>query len=182
MACPNCGTGVSVGAPCPACGFTSPAPAADQFGGPMPSGLTGYTPPPTAAQLYPEPAPAYSAPPPPPGHPAAYSAQGYPAQGYAPGYPPPPGNYPVGVPYNAYFAPQADVGNGFSIAGIVLGVIALVVCPLLFGLAGVAMAQRAHRRGESLSKVSFGVAIGGLVVGIIGTIVLRATTSLYDFS
>ena len=187
MVCPSCGTGVAVGAPCPACGFTppAPAPAADQFGSPMPSGLTGYAPPPTSAQLYPEPAPAPAYPAPVPGYDPAsvhgYAAPpqagGYQATGYAPGYPAP--AYPVGVPYNAYFAP-ADVGNGFSIAGIVLGVLAMVACPLILGLVAVSMAQRAHKRGERLWKVSLGVSITGLVVGIIGGIVVAVSTGVFS--
>ncbi|GLY97118.1 hypothetical protein Acsp02_43720 [Actinoplanes sp. NBRC 103695] len=142
----------------------------------MPSGLTGYAPPPTTAQLYPEtaPAPAY----PVPGYAAppqagGYQPAGYPANPY-PAYP----AYPVGVPYNAYFAP-AKVGNGFSIAGIVLGVLAIVACPLVLGLVAVSMAQRAYKRGESLWKVSLGVSITGLVVGIVGGIVVAVSTGVF---
>jgi hypothetical protein len=186
MVCPHCGTGVTIGSACPTCGRAASTPPADQFGTPMPSGLTGYAPPPTTAQLYPEQPPAY--PPPPsayPGRPPAYPAQapGYPAQ---PGYPAPPPGWPAGppqgVPYGAQWGPPVPVGNAYSIAGIVLGVIALVVCPVVFGIAGIVLAQRAHKRGESLGKVALGVSIGGLVGGIALTVLLMLTTSFYDLS
>ena len=186
MVCPHCGTSMTAGSSCPGCGRTDPAPAADQFGSPMPSGLTGYTPPPTSAQLYPE------QPPPVPADPAPWAAQPPPGAPW-PGQPqnqPWPGQpqnqawsgQPQGGPYGGPWGPpvQQQAGNGFSIAGIVLGVIALVFCPLLFGAVGVVMAVQGRKRGESLSKVALGVSIGGLVGGILLTVILMATTSLYN--
>ena len=42
------------------------------------------------------------------------------------------------------------------------------------------MAVQGRKRGESLGKVALGVSIGGLVGGILLTVILMATTSLYN--
>jgi len=79
----------------------------------------------------------------------------------------PPAASPGSVGYPAPSYPAKRVGNTFSIIGIVLGAVALVAAPVLLGLAGAALAQHAHKRGESLWKTSLIVSVTCLVLGVV---------------
>jgi len=81
--------------------------------------------------------------------------------------PPMPGAMPQ------YFAPSpSTAGNGFSTAGIILGVIAFLFFPIVFGPLGIIMGAIAKSKGESKAVVAIAVSAAGLVVGMmIGFIV-----------
>lgn len=88
--------------------------------------------------------------------------------GTAPGFQQPPAQpYGYGAPMR-----RTDAGSGYSIAGIVCGVIALLFCPLVLGLVGVGLSAAARKRGESLANVALTVSLVGLVGGmVIGAVV-----------
>jgi Domain of unknown function (DUF4190) len=115
-----------------------------------------------------------------PGQPGGYPQQpGYPQQGYPQGYPQQ--GYPQGYPQQGY--PQGPGGygygqparNGFGVAALVLGIIAIVTCwtfvggivfgilALIFGILGRGRA----RRGEASNG---GVALAGIITGAVGLI------------
>ncbi|GHB76756.1 hypothetical protein GCM10010347_53930 [Streptomyces cirratus] len=139
----------------------SPAPGGYAYPGPA-------TPPAAGGYAYPGP----PAPPVQPGY-AAYPgyATGYP--GYAPGYPGYPG-YP-------------QPSNGFGITALVLGVLAIVACPTMFGsvVFGIpavvfgALGRGKARRGEATNG---GVALAGLICGAVGIVIGAVLTLLLIFS
>lgn len=109
--------------------------------------------------------------------PPEYAPQGYP-QNYAPGpypgaYPPPPPQ-----PYAGYDAPMPTAPkNGFGIAALIVGLLSLPAI-LLFVLPGIALGIIAiilgiigYRRAKSGEANNGGVAIGGIVLGILSIIV-----------
>jgi hypothetical protein len=61
--------------------------------------------------------------------------------------------------------PPSNLGS--SIGAIVCGVVALLICPILLGPAGIVLGVFALRRNESLAKVGIGVAVGGMIGGFI---------------
>lgn len=68
----------------------------------------------------------------------------------------------------SYAAPvTTGAGNGFSIAGIVLGIIALLIFPPLFGIAGLVMGAIALSRKESKAVIAMVVSGVGLVLGML---------------
>ncbi len=69
-----------------------------------------------------------------------------------------------------------STSNTLSIVAIVLGVIAILIIPILFGVAGIICAAIAKSRHEKLANVALGVAIGGTVLGfVIGGIVFATS-------
>jgi hypothetical protein len=83
-----------------------------------------------------------------------------------------PPSYPAAWPQGgAPGVPAAGPGNTLSIIGIVLGVLALGVCPILFGPAAIVLGILGHQKKESLGVVAI---IAG-VVGLIGGIAIGAT-------
>jgi Protein of unknown function (DUF2510) len=75
---------------------------------------------------------------------------------------------PAGQPLPAPpSAAEPAAGNGLSIGAIICGVLALLICPILLGPAGIIFGVFALRRGESLAKVGIGVAVGGMIGGFI---------------
>ena len=106
-----------------------------------------------------------------------YSAPGGPAPsggyGFNP-YGPPPGQQQWGVP--AWSQPQSN-GNGFSIAGIVLGAVALLFVPPLFGILGIVFAGIGLNKKERLAKVALIVSIVGLVLGMVLGVIVMTTLS-----
>jgi hypothetical protein len=102
-----------------------------------------------------------------------------PSYGSAPSYGSVPGPYAEGPPFAAGSAPAA-VGprrNGFGTASLVLGILGIILS-ILFAPVGIvldilaivfaALGIRRARRGEATNR---GIAIGGLVTGIIGLII-----------
>ncbi|WP_410535894.1 hypothetical protein [Streptomyces sp. KL2] len=74
-------------------------------------------------------------------------------------------NYP-----NQPYPPQPqppNPSNTLSIVGIVLGCVAFLFCPPLFGIAGIVCGVIANSKGERLAKTAIGVSAAGLVVGVI---------------
>jgi hypothetical protein len=71
--------------------------------------------------------------------------------------------------------PQKSTGNPFSTAGIICGVIAFLVVPILFGPIGLILGAIAHSKGEEKAVVALVVSGIGLVAGmIIGALVFGA--------
>lgn len=90
----------------------------------------------------------------------------------APGHGWPPGTqgHPGSQPYGAggYYRPSGPNGsNTLSTIGIVLGAIAFVFFPILFGPAGLILGAVARSRGESRAVTAMVVSGIGLVVGMI---------------
>lgn len=95
-----------------------------------------------------------------------YPQQAFPQPGYPqPGYPQPNG---FAYPQQAQ-APSAQQarGNTLSVVAIVLGALALIVLPPLFGIAGIVCASVGIKKGERLGKVGLAVSIAGLVLGML---------------
>lgn len=89
---------------------------------------------------------------------------------------PPPPTYQGGTGYPGQGAPLAAPRNGFGIAALVLGILAIVlswsaVGGIVFGVLAIIFAilgMRKAGRGEATNK---GMSISGLVTGIIGLII-----------
>ncbi len=81
-----------------------------------------------------------------------------------PGFEPPPAEGP------------STPGNGLSIGAIACGIVALLICPILLGPAGIVLGVMALRRNESLAKVGIGVAVGGMIGGFVLGAVLASTS------
>ena len=58
-------------------------------------------------------------------------------------------------------------GNALSIAGIVLGVLAVLFLPIIFGPAGIVCAAMGRSKKQRLANVALGVSIGGTILGFI---------------
>jgi len=133
----------------------------------------GYVPdqPQSYPQGYPQPYPQNS--PPPYGQPGPYPYAGYPPVQPWGAYPPPPGN-PYGYP-----AP----GNGYAIAGLVLGILSIVFCFLSFGdivfvalgfiFGGIGL-NAARRSGAGRGK-----ALAGVICAGVGTLAAIGMTIVY---
>jgi hypothetical protein len=99
------------------------------------------------------------------GQPSGYQPPGYQQPGY-PQWGRPPGH---GTP--------ADPGIGFSIAGIVLGAVAFLICPPLFGGVGLVFGFVARSKGERLANAAIIVAALGLVIGMILSLAINSSLS-----
>jgi hypothetical protein len=66
-------------------------------------------------------------------------------------------------------------GRGFSIAGGVLGLIAILILPILVGPAGIALGYVGHRKGDRHGRTAMIVAGVGTVVGMIVGVVVFAS-------
>ncbi|WP_019548077.1 hypothetical protein [Streptomyces sulphureus] len=64
------------------------------------------------------------------------------------------------------YPPKGD-SNTLSIVGIVLGCVAFLFCPPLFGIAGLVCGIVANSKGERLAGTAIGVSIAGLVLGLV---------------
>lgn len=170
MSCSTCGTAASVSSPAP------PPPPGDSF---APVDGPPSTPPPTDAWTAAPTAPAPSAPPtypappiaPVPPAPPTHNPWAVPPPGTEWGVPQDP-NHPAyqtpAQPYGYPAPPRAQpVGVGYSIGGIICGVVALVFCPLVLGIIGLVLSGKARSRGESLAGVAMAVSIVGLVGGML---------------
>ncbi len=70
----------------------------------------------------------------------------------------------------------AATGNGFSIAGIVFGILAFLVLPIVFGPIGLILGAVGKNKGESKATTAMVVSGVGMVVGMaIGALVAMAT-------
>jgi len=156
---------------------------------PVPSGNPDVpSPPPTEAAPYP-----YSYPPG-PDQPGAYQPGAYQPGAYQPGaYPP--GAYPTGVyqggyppppmPYGDYYqaAPTAPK-NGLGIAALVVAVIALlgsfsIIGGILGGVIAVILGVIGRGRAKQGEANNGGVALAGIVLGVIAIIVSLVFIPIY---
>jgi hypothetical protein len=68
-----------------------------------------------------------------------------------------------------------EAGNGFSIAAIVLGVLATGFLPIILGPTGIALAFVGRSKGEQHAPLAIAVAAAGMVLGfILGAIAFLA--------
>lgn len=160
MKCTQCGSMIGpTSASCATCG--RPVTTVAPIEGP-PAWSHGIAPPPTAG-----PPSAATAPPPPAAQedPWAIPAPG--AEWNVPGFTSAPTAQTPAQPYGYGYSRPRDAGSGYSIAGIVCGVVALLFCPIVMGLIGLGLASKASSRGESLAGTARLVSIVGLVGGMI---------------
>ena len=69
----------------------------------------------------------------------------------------------------------ASQSNVLSIIGIVCGVVAVLIAPIIFGPAGLILGGIAKSRGERLSTIALIVAGVGMVLGfVLGALVYSA--------
>ncbi|GAA2411107.1 hypothetical protein GCM10010420_44970 [Streptomyces glaucosporus] len=71
---------------------------------------------------------------------------------------------------NQPYPPQPQPPNNsntLSIVGIVLGCVALIFCPPLFGIAGIICGAIAKSKGERLAMAGILVPAAGLVLGMV---------------
>ncbi|MGW7099197.1 DUF4190 domain-containing protein [Streptomyces sp. NPDC054838] len=104
---------------------------------------------------------------------------GQPPYGAPPGYPGYPGYAPGYPGYPGYPQPS----NGFGVAALVLGILAVLACPTMFGsvVFGIvavvfgALGRGKANRGEATNG---GVALAGLICGVVGIVIGAALTLL----
>lgn len=83
-----------------------------------------------------------------------------------------PGEYPAYPqqqyqPYGVTQPPERSGPQVLSIIGFVCAAVSLLFCPLLFGIAGIALGVIGHIRGESLGKWAAIAAVVCLIIGIV---------------
>lgn len=128
-------------------------------------GSGGYPPP---AQPYPaQPYPPSSYPPPSYPPPSSYPQQ-YPTGPYPGGYPPPPQQ-----PYAAYTPPPTGPKNGIGIAALVVALLSLPAVLTVFGgfvlgLVAIVLGFLGYRRVKKGEANNGGIAIAGIVLGLVG--------------
>jgi hypothetical protein len=71
-----------------------------------------------------------------------------------------------GLPYGGQ-STQSDTGNGFSIAGIILGAVAFLFVPILLGPAGLILGAVGKSRSERLAIPALIVSACGLILGML---------------
>jgi hypothetical protein len=115
--------------------------------------------------------------------PQNYPPQNYPQPGYPPqqGYPAQPGGYPGGYPpppqpYSGYPVPAPAPKNGLGIAALICGLISLPAAFTIFGgfflgLLAVILGIVGYRRVKKGAATNGGIAIGGVVFGVLGIVV-----------
>ena len=128
-----------------------------------------YPPPPPGADdagSTPPPAPPYGAPPPPPAPPYG---------GPPPGYPPAPGGY---------YGQPVPAGNKKAMWSMILGILSLVCCGVITGIAAIVLSQQAKREiaasggmqtGAGQAQAGFVLGIIGVAITVIGVIAVAAT-------
>lgn len=90
--------------------------------------------------------------------------------------PPPPPSYEGGTGYPGQGAPLGAPKNGFGIAALVLGILAIVlswsaVGGIVFGVLAIIFAILGMRRASQGVATNKGMSISGLVTGIVGLII-----------
>lgn len=115
-----------------------------------------------------------SSPPPPP------PSYGTPPPGSSSGAPPPPTYGAPGSGSPSYGAPAKQT-NGLAIAALVCGVLSMVCIPPL-GFVAVPLGIVAMGRARKMGGNGKGLAIGGLVTGIVGILVTIALVIIFVFA
>jgi hypothetical protein len=155
--------------------FPTPPPEDNPFAPPP----EGFVPPPPPA------APAYGTPPPPPGY-------GTPPSALAPtstagSQPPPPAygtaptTYPQGYGYG--YAAQPST-NGSAVASLVLGIVGVLTCGYTFFIApvlAVVLGVKARRQIRESGQQGDGMALAGIITGVIGLVVSAAIVVFFLF-
>src|SRR6478752_447589 len=114
--------------------------------------------------------------------PQDYPPPGYPPQNYPPGaypgaYPAPPNGGYLPPPYAGYGpVPTAAPKNGLGIAALIAGILSLpaaltIVGGFLLGVVAVILGIIGYRKARIGEATNGGMAIGGIVLGILGAIV-----------
>jgi hypothetical protein len=140
-------------------GSTPPPEGTGQQGGPPPGQWGqpgGYPPPPGQSAGYP----------PPPGQPGQ----------------PPYGGYPPGPPM--YTPPPSAPTSGGATTSLVLGIASLVLCGLFTGIPAIILGVKARREiRESNGRTGGdGLALGGIITGVIGTLMWLAIYAFVIFA
>jgi hypothetical protein len=78
------------------------------------------------------------------------------------------------TPVDQFPTPQS-AGSGFSVAGIILGALAFLFFPIVFGPAGLILGAIAKSKGEEKAVVAMTVAACGTMIGIIIGAIVGAT-------
>jgi Domain of unknown function (DUF4190) len=124
---------------------------------------------------------------PPQGTPGAfppYPPQGYPPQGYPPPPAPPPGSwYPPPYPYASYGPPPVAERNGLGTGALIASVASLPAAFTVFGgfilaIAGIVLGIMGYNRARRGEATNPGIAIAGIVVGVLGVILSVALVAL----
>lgn len=99
-----------------------------------------------------------------------------------------PRDYPPGwpQPYPGFTPPPSGRGNGLGIASLVLGIVGLAVCwvpvvGVFVGVSAVVAGVVARRRLKRGGQDNYGIAVTGIVLGTLATLVCGAITSLILF-
>ncbi|WP_051710078.1 DUF4190 domain-containing protein [Streptomyces sp. NRRL S-350] len=117
--------------------------------------------------VHPQAVPLPSSAPPQPPHPL-------PAGGWASVTPAAQSGFRPGPPYGPGFPPAAAPSNGFAIGSLVTGLVLVAPLALVFGIVALVQINRRKERG-------FGMAVTGLVLGTIGTLLLALLLGAGDF-
>lgn len=81
---------------------------------------------------------------------------------------PPQPQQPYAPNGRSFAAPvPTSAGNGFSVAGIILGALAFIILPIVLGPAGLILGAVGKSKGESKAVVAMVVSGLGLVIGMI---------------
>ncbi|GAA2449551.1 hypothetical protein [Streptomyces macrosporus] len=73
----------------------------------------------------------------------------------------------MSYPHQPYQPQPPKPSNTLSVVGIVLGCIAFLFCPPLFGIAGIICGVVANSKGERLGGTAIGVSVAGLIGGML---------------
>ncbi|MET8546716.1 DUF4190 domain-containing protein, partial [Kitasatospora sp. NPDC004799] len=97
-----------------------------------------------------------------------------PAHPYAPAPGADPGHGPAAAPFPGYLPGPAPT-NGFAVGSLVTGLLLVAPVALVFGILALVQINRRKERGS-------GMAVTGLVLGTIGTVLLALALGATDFS
>jgi hypothetical protein len=161
--CPRCGQPVAQATAAP-WAATRPAPMSPEPASPY---ATPAPPPAGPASPYDTPATPYTNPssavPPPPPAPGTWPPP--PPYGQVP---PPPGQHQMGYGQPPWLQPVPPAAtNKLSTAAFICGGLAVLVLPIIFGVAAIICAYRAAKRKETRAGAAMAVAIIGTILGFI---------------
>ncbi|MFJ6383505.1 DUF4190 domain-containing protein [Kitasatospora sp. NPDC092039] len=172
----------------PAAAAPEPEPEPEQSAPADPWAAPDFSAGPSAAPVPPAPAPSAAVPPsaapPQPPHPLpaggwasvtpAAQSGFQPAHPYAPVPGTGPGQGPAAAPFPGYLPGPAPT-NGFAVGSLVTGLLLVAPVALVFGILALVQIKRRKERGS-------GMAVTGLVLGTIGTVLLALLLGAADFS
>lgn len=90
-----------------------------------------------------------------------------------------PGGYP---PPGGYAPPVAKQSNGMAIAALVCGILSIVACLFPLGLVAVPLGFVGLKRARQLNGNGRGLAIGGIITGLLGIVAGVAAVALLVFA